>query len=65
MPDIGVAKVLHHQMRGATWTVKAFHYYLQGRPCKLRTEVVRWWKMVEPGMPDVILLGLQYVYVQR
>jgi hypothetical protein len=47
----------------ATWALRSFRYYLQGRHCLLRTDhaSVRWWRTMEVGMPVVILRWLQYM----
>jgi hypothetical protein len=51
------------ELLGATWALRSFRYYLQGRHCLLRTDhaSVRWWRTMEVGMPDVILRWLQYI----
>jgi hypothetical protein len=51
------------EILGATWALRSFRYYLQGRHCLLRTDhaSVRWWRTMEVGMPDVILRWLQYM----
>jgi hypothetical protein len=51
------------ELLGATWALKTFHHYLQGRKCILRTDhaSVRWWKTMETGMPDVVRRWLLHI----